>query len=137
MDGGDYRKEYLSRPNSVREIRRDVADAAERLGVQPDVLPDILLATSEAATSAIVHGSGDFNGRVTVTVGQAADELSVMVSDESAGASARAAIPGLGVGLAIISSIATRMELVFPGKGGTSEIHMFFPRHRPSVAGHT
>ncbi len=67
----------------LAEIRRFVKERATTLGVEPDVLSDVLLAVDEAATNTIVHGYGVREGFVEVEVGLEGDALMVRLRDEA------------------------------------------------------
>jgi serine/threonine-protein kinase RsbW len=65
------------------EIRRFVKERATTLGVDPDLLPDVLLAVDEAATNAIVHGYRGQEGFVEIEVGREGEALVVRLRDEA------------------------------------------------------
>jgi anti-sigma regulatory factor (Ser/Thr protein kinase) len=65
------------------EIRRFVRERATTLGVDPDLLSDVLLAVDEAATNVIVHGYRGQEGFVEIEVGREADALVVRLRDEA------------------------------------------------------
>jgi glutamate/tyrosine decarboxylase-like PLP-dependent enzyme/anti-sigma regulatory factor (Ser/Thr protein kinase) len=68
----------------LAEIRRFVKERAMTLGVDPDLLPDLLLAVDEAATNSIVHGYKGREGFVEIEVGREGDALLVRLRDEAA-----------------------------------------------------
>jgi anti-sigma regulatory factor (Ser/Thr protein kinase) len=67
----------------LAEIRGFVRERATTLGVDPDVLPDVLLAVDEAATNTIVHGYSGREGFVEIEVGREGDALVVRLRDEA------------------------------------------------------
>jgi glutamate/tyrosine decarboxylase-like PLP-dependent enzyme/anti-sigma regulatory factor (Ser/Thr protein kinase) len=68
----------------LAEIRRFVKERATMLGVDLDVLSDVLLAVDEATTNTIVYGYGGREGFVEVEVGREEDALVVRLRDEAA-----------------------------------------------------
>jgi glutamate/tyrosine decarboxylase-like PLP-dependent enzyme/anti-sigma regulatory factor (Ser/Thr protein kinase) len=67
----------------LAQIRRFVRERATTLGVDPDLIPDVLLAVDEAATNSIVHGYGGREGSIEIEVGREGDALVVRVRDEA------------------------------------------------------
>jgi len=67
----------------LAEIRRFVKERATTLGVDPDALPDVLLAVDEAATNTIVHGYQGREGFVEIEVGREGDALVIRLRDEA------------------------------------------------------
>jgi glutamate/tyrosine decarboxylase-like PLP-dependent enzyme/anti-sigma regulatory factor (Ser/Thr protein kinase) len=67
----------------LAEIRRFVRERATTLGVDPDILPDVLLAVDEAVTNIIVHGYRGREGSLEIEVGREGDALVVRVRDEA------------------------------------------------------
>jgi anti-sigma regulatory factor (Ser/Thr protein kinase) len=55
-----------ARPDSVREARHFVADAAGRAGFDPDVIDLVAVAASELVTNAVVHGRGPISVRTVL-----------------------------------------------------------------------
>jgi anti-sigma regulatory factor (Ser/Thr protein kinase) len=68
----------------LTELRQFVKERATTLDVDPDLLPDLLLAADEAATNIILHGYGGREGFVEVEVGCEGDALVVRLRDEAA-----------------------------------------------------
>jgi serine/threonine-protein kinase RsbW len=68
----------------LADLRRFVEARATTLGVDPDVLPDLLLAVDEAATNSIVHGYGRREGFVEVEVLREGDAVVLRLRDEAA-----------------------------------------------------
>ena len=63
--------------HGLRRVRDFVADYASRAGLAPARVDDLVLAVSEIATNAVVHGGG----RGRVAVGTTADGMYVAVTD--------------------------------------------------------
>ena len=69
---------------NLRVIRRFVQERAAALGADQDVIADVILATDEAATNAIVHGYQDGPGMIEIELRRNGDAIVVYVRDESA-----------------------------------------------------
>jgi glutamate/tyrosine decarboxylase-like PLP-dependent enzyme/anti-sigma regulatory factor (Ser/Thr protein kinase) len=67
----------------LAEVRRFVTERATTLGVNLELLSDVLLAVDEAVTNTIVHGYGGREGFVEVEVGREGDALVVRLRDEA------------------------------------------------------
>jgi anti-sigma regulatory factor (Ser/Thr protein kinase) len=67
----------------LAEIRRFVEERATTLGVERDLLADVILAVDEAATNVIVHGYRGQKGFVEIEVGREGDALVVRLRDEA------------------------------------------------------
>ncbi|MCS7037362.1 MAG: ATP-binding protein [Saprospiraceae bacterium] len=75
-----------SSPENVRQVEPLVRDVASRLNLSREQYDDILLSLTEAVTNAMVHGNqGDSNKRVSISLRQQKDVLSIRVSDEGPG----------------------------------------------------
>lgn len=76
----------------LTEVRRRVAEAARRAGLEQDRVARFTLAVNEIVTNAIQHGGG----AVTVTIARANDRVVVEVRDSGGGipASVGADLPG-------------------------------------------
>ncbi len=109
---------------SVAQARHAVAAFAREHGVDPD---DVALAVSEGVSNAVIHA---FRGRTPGTVDVRAvadgDRMVVSISDDGVGVMPNPDSPGLGVGLALIGSLADGVELHKKGPGTT--LVMRFPR---------
>lgn len=64
-------------------IRRFVEEKVTALDADPDVIADVLLATDEATTNAIVHGYQDEPGIIEIEVRQTGDALVIHVRDQA------------------------------------------------------
>lgn len=122
-----YRAEYPNDVSAVRAIRDHVASVARECGIEEATVQDIRLAVSEAATNAIVHGRAPTDAALVVRVETTDRELLVVVADRGRGMLPRDDSPGLGLGLPIMSTVATRLEVVSPGADGNTEVHVYFP----------
>ena len=127
-------REYPARPDAVACARRDTTSEAERLGVDPARLPDLILAVSEAVTNAVLHAyRAGPPGVVRLEVGRAGDAVRVTVADEGGGMRPRPDSPGLGLGLPLIARVSASLEVSAGERGGTM-VRMTFPLRARSVA---
>jgi serine/threonine-protein kinase RsbW/stage II sporulation protein AB (anti-sigma F factor) len=102
---------------SIGRARNAVAEFAQEHGANRD---DVALAVSEAVSNSVIHA---FRGRTAGTVDVDAradgDALVVTIADDGVGVMPNPDSPGLGLGLALIGSLADGMELHRDGKGTT------------------
>src|ERR1700749_2720346 len=108
-----------SEPASVTELRHKAAAFAAEQGADKNLIADVNLAVSEAATNAVKYG--DESGR-RGSVGlqaQAIDgwlEFSVIDEGERFG---KGSADGLGLGLAIIARLCDDLKIIQEGAGTT------------------
>ncbi|MDX6678573.1 MAG: serine/threonine-protein kinase RsbW [Solirubrobacteraceae bacterium] len=106
-------------PDTVRQLRANVAAFASAAGAPPELQDIIALAVSETVTNAIVHAypgareSGTVRVRCWVSEGQ----LVVEVADDGVGMTRRDDSPGIGHGLAMVGAVAEALEIA-PGRDG-------------------
>jgi serine/threonine-protein kinase RsbW/stage II sporulation protein AB (anti-sigma F factor) len=119
----------------VAGIRRAVCTLGRGAGFDADRLADVALAVAEACANAIVHAyAGCEPGVLRVTANVGPDGLQVVVADEGHGMTPRPDSPGLGLGLPLMASLTTALEVRLRPAGGT-EIWMTFASPGPAVAG--
>jgi signal transduction histidine kinase len=85
------------------------------------------LAISEVLTNAVLHAfrTQDLPGTVTVTIDVTSDQLvEAVVRDDGMGMSSRGDSPGLGLGLALIASVADTVEQRLAADGVGFELWM-------------
>jgi serine/threonine-protein kinase RsbW/stage II sporulation protein AB (anti-sigma F factor) len=113
-------------PDSVGKARHAVSDFARAHGADPG---DVALAVSEAVSNAVVHGFRDRDpGRVDIRALVEGDRVVVSVSDDGVGVTPNPQSPGLGLGLALIGSLADGVELRRNGRPSGTTLIMRFPR---------
>src|SRR6266496_1445392 len=105
---------------SVTEARHSIEDYARSLGLAD--VDDVALAVSEAVGNAVLHAyrlrkPGTIELRAESLV---PDALRVVVIDDGDGMSLHAGYPGLGLGLALIGSLTTALEIEPHQPHGTS-----------------
>jgi serine/threonine-protein kinase RsbW len=124
---------FPATPSGVRDMRRDVAAFAGRVGMHDAGVGDIKLAVSEAATNAVVHAYRQSEGRLQVRAHVDGAELIVIVRDTGSGLAPRPDSPGLGLGMPLMASVTSSFRIVSQGAG--TEVHMAFalPDGRPET----
>ena len=117
-----------SNPMFERVVRASAAEVGEAIGLRPERIEDLKLAVSEAVTNSIVHAFRSTDaGTFTVAVDVRPHEsVTVCVADEGEGLTPRADSPGAGLGLGLISTLATSVEVHTPPRGRGTEIRMMF-----------
>jgi anti-sigma regulatory factor (Ser/Thr protein kinase) len=115
-----------SRPESVTLARSMVAGFAEGAGLDEPLLNALRTAISEASNNVIVHAYGDTPGPLSVSIASVPEGIDVLVED--CGGGIKKVVPSadrMGLGLAVISSLADRAEFARRPGGGT-EVRLLF-----------
>lgn len=107
-------------------MRSTLAGFGQYLKLDPELLDDLKTAISEACNNVVLHAYGDGVGPMLVSLEVSADGLGVTVRDHGIGLQrVSAAEDRMGVGLAVISALASRAEFGSePGEG--TEVRMSF-----------
>lgn len=124
-DGYVVRLTIPAKPEYVTLGRLALVGLARTRPLSEEVLADLKLALTEAASNSVRHAYGEKGGHVDIRYELTGDRLAIEVSDEGGGFEAdRASELGEledltegGLGIAIISSIADELELG-SGPGG-------------------
>lgn len=120
---------YPALASQVPAIRRAVGDVARDFGADEDVLLQINLAVSEAATNAVQHAYRDRAaaeaGDVHVVVRACDDLLVVRLEDDGMGPMPRNDSPGLGLGLCLMAHETAGFEIRKGTAGGTEVVLRF------------
>jgi len=99
------RLELPSDATSIKRARDAVAELAEQVGAPAR---DVKLAVSEAVSNSIIHGFRDGGeGVICVTARVERGRLLVEVADDGVGMKPNLESPGLGVGISLITALAT------------------------------
>lgn len=114
-----------ARAENVAVVRHVLGAIGEAMGVDADFLDDVRLAASEACANAVVHAYPDRDGLLFISVDVEDEAIAVSVRDNGAGMAPRPDSPGLGVGLPLIASLSSSLELIATPDGGT-EVRMRF-----------
>jgi serine/threonine-protein kinase RsbW len=114
-------------PASVGDLRRAAARHLQAAGVPGPVVEAVELAVSEAVTNVVLHAypAGADPGPVHLTVEARGPAVTVRVADEGAGIAPRLASPGAGLGLPIMTNVATTLEMSQGTRAGTELLMTF------------
>ncbi len=119
-------------PENVGVVRHAVDAFAIALGLDEAARDDVRLAVSEAASNCVVHAYEGMDDTVRpvlrVLAVKRGDLLVVDIEDEGQGMTARPDSPGLGLGLVVMSRVASRCTIVTPPERQAGcAIHLEFP----------
>jgi PAS domain S-box-containing protein len=129
-----WHREVDAEPSVVAELRRGVAEFARTHGASQDAIDNITLAVSEAVTNAIIHAFvGRERGRVALTAEAGEGCVLVRVLDDGRGMTPHPESPGLGLGLTMMASMATRCDIREAPSGHGTEVRLAF--ETPGVTG--
>jgi serine/threonine-protein kinase RsbW len=116
-----------ARAANIAVVRHAFGALGEAFAVDEKTLSNIRLAVTEACTNVVVHAyPDDREGLLEVAATLREDKLEVLVRDEGPGIGPRADSPGLGLGLALIVSLAESVQLGRDEEERT-EVRMTFP----------
>ncbi len=123
---------YPALASQVPMIRRAVGEIARGLGAGADVMLQINLAVTEAATNAVLHAyrdrateASEASGDVRVVVHGEDETLVVHVHDDGMGLTPRPDSPGLGLGLCLMAHETDRFQICRSPDGGTEVVLHF------------
>ena len=118
--------ELDSRPESVTLVRAMLAGAAQHLGLAGERLDDLRTAISEACNNVVLHAYENGLGPLWIDLELEPGEIRVKVLDRGGGIRTIMSRQNrMRVGLALISALADRAEVISPNGGGT-EVRMVF-----------
>ena len=121
-----FEQRLPAQASSVAQLRKGIVDFATGLGFE-DTGP-IALAVSEAATNAVIHAYRDMEpGDIRVVASDETDRLVVVVRDYGHGMMPRTDSPGLGLGLPMISTMASDLQ-VEAAEGAGTLLRMHFAK---------
>jgi anti-sigma regulatory factor (Ser/Thr protein kinase) len=111
----------------VPRFRADVTALAAEAGAPPRVLDDVRLAVTEACSNVVVHAYAgqEAPGDVLVRAVAQAGHLDVVVRDWGRGLNAPPLAAGLGLGLMLLRSLTSSVDVVQHPDDGM-EIHLGF-----------
>ena len=113
-------------PTEVAGLRRAICGLAAEVGMGGERRSEIALAVGEACANVVIHAYAKGEpGTIRVTAACSREGLAVTVADDDSGMAPRADSPGLGLGLPLITSLASSVELG-AGDGGGTEVRMCF-----------
>ena len=107
--------------------RKAVRDFLTVVDLPPRDLDDVLLCVSEAVTNVVIHAYRDQDepGRVCLRATINNGELCISVQDNGTGLQPRLDSPGMGVGLPLISRLATSVDIHADETTGTEVVMRF------------
>ena len=113
---------------SLAPMRSALAQKVRAMGGLEPIVAAVVLAASEAAANAILHGyrGGDSEQALEVDAVRDGEAVAVTVADRGEGFGLRPGGAGLGLGLAIIAQLAEDFELR-DRPGGGVVVWMRFP----------
>lgn len=108
-------------------FRADVTALAAEAGAPPRVLDDVRLAVTEACSNVVMHAYAgrETPGDVLVRAVVDAGHLDVVVRDWGRGLSAPPLAAGLGLGLVLLRSLTSSVDVVQHPEDGI-EVHLGF-----------
>jgi serine/threonine-protein kinase RsbW len=129
----DFELTLPARAENVAVVRHAFGGIGDALDVPDHALADVKLAVTEACTNVVVHAYPDSDGPMSVTARMTDGALTVVVSDEGRGILPRPDSPGLGLGLPLIATLASSLELGTNDREHT-EVRMTFELDRAPEA---
>jgi anti-sigma regulatory factor (Ser/Thr protein kinase) len=107
-----------ARPVSVVRVRHALVAYAASLGAAAQLQAAIALTATEATSNAVLHAYVDREpGHIHVTAEQQGGRLVITIGDDGRGMRPRTDSPGLGMGLALMASLADGCEVQEPADG--------------------
>jgi serine/threonine-protein kinase RsbW len=120
------RLELESRPECLTLVRGALNGIGEQLAFDAELLDDVKTAVSEACNNVVLHAYDGAPGPLAVAVAVGHDRVETAVHDRGSGIRAlSSAEDRMGVGLAVITSLAERAEFISEPDEGT-EVRMAF-----------
>lgn len=133
MTAPDLELSLPARAENVAVIRHVLGGIGDALALHPEVLSDVKLAVSEACANAVVHAYPEGEpGLLDLEITSRPGRIEAVVRDHGRGMMPRADSPGLGVGLPLMASLSTSLELTNRPDGGT-EVRMSFEDQDPDA----
>ena len=96
---------------NVAVVRHAFGGLGEALHLDEHLIADIKLAVTEACTNVVVHAYPDGGGQMDISAEVDGSMLMIVVADHGSGLLPRLDSPGLGLGLPLIATLATSLEL--------------------------
>jgi serine/threonine-protein kinase RsbW/stage II sporulation protein AB (anti-sigma F factor) len=112
--------------DQVSVARRAVAEVAEAAGLNAAMRSSVALAVSEACSNVVVHAYvGSAPGELCVRASGRHGRVTVMVGDRGKGMCPRSDSPGIGLGLPLMASLCSSLEVRERPGGGTAICMVF------------
>jgi serine/threonine-protein kinase RsbW len=122
------RQSYVATVRAIYEARVAARGFARGCGAAAEVVDAVALAVSEAVTNVALHAYRSYQtpGELELVLqAPSSERIEVVVADGGIGLLPRTDSPGLGVGLALIASVAETLEIEPLARGGV-ELRMSF-----------
>jgi serine/threonine-protein kinase RsbW/stage II sporulation protein AB (anti-sigma F factor) len=127
VEDGRWEQEAPALPESIGVLRAGVVAFAVRHGADAGLHGDIALAASEALTNSMMHAFvGQPPGTLRVVAQMVDDGLLVRVIDDGRGMIARTDSPGMGMGLPIMASVTSDLDIRGNPDGSGTEVRLMF-----------
>jgi serine/threonine-protein kinase RsbW len=126
------RQRYVATVDAAYEARVAARSFARRCGAATDAVERVALGVSEAVTNVVLHSyrTHQTPGELELVLrAPSREQIEVVVADSGVGLLPRPDSPGLGVGLALIASVAETLEIEPVARGGV-ELRMTFGLQR-------
>ena len=114
-----------ARAENVAVVRHELSPYLRGLGVDRELLSDVLLAVTEACANVVVHAYEGGPGSIDVTAWRSGQEVQIVVRDRGGGMRPRVDSPGLGLGLPVMMALASAVA-IRPAEGGGTEVALAF-----------
>lgn len=121
-----------ARPENVALVRHVLGAIGACLSLDPELVEDIRLATTEACTNVVRHAYEEGRGPIELSIAPDEDGLCVVVADHGRGMGPSPDTRGPGLGLPLIAAIADSLQ-IDQVAGAGSRVTMWFAR-RPREA---
>jgi anti-sigma regulatory factor (Ser/Thr protein kinase) len=114
-------------PQAAMEARRATRQLVERTGADPAALPSIALCVTEAVANVVTHAYRHERepGEVELEATRPTGTLCVAVRDRGCGIAPREDSPGAGLGLGLISALASCVSIRPVAPRGTELVMRF------------
>ena len=127
MQDGHWEHQAAALASTVGVMRKGVVSFAAQHGASLRAQTDIALAVSEAVTNSVVHAFlHQPTGTISLLAEAAVDALHVRITDDGSGMRPRSDSPGMGIGLHLISRLASSFELGAGPSGRGTEVRLSF-----------
>jgi serine/threonine-protein kinase RsbW/stage II sporulation protein AB (anti-sigma F factor) len=118
-------RRFVAIAENVAPVRRAVERFVRAAGVADPGA--VALAVHEAMANAVVHAYADESrpGPLVVEARRTREGVEVVVIDEGRGMTPRPDSPGMGLGLPLVATIASRFDVRTSARGGTQVTMLF------------
>jgi serine/threonine-protein kinase RsbW len=129
MRGFEFK--LIAEPDSVLIVRRALRALLREVDIDRERIADIVLATTEACTNAVLHAYPGREGVFYAGASLPSGQVVVVVRDHGTGIGSRRGRSDLGVGLAVSAALADDLQIETLPDFGT-EVRLSFRLREPS-----